>query len=153
MTQEHDHDHEHDHEGHDHEHHHQGERRFFGVIPVFLVDDVVQTAEYYRNVLGFDVDFIYGEPAVYASVSRDDAILNFTKSDPAGRRNSVAKSGVGNGVDAYIVVSDIDDVYEELMHHGAKSVTAPESQDYGMREFLIEDLNGYRIALAEELET
>lgn len=143
MTQEHD---------HDHEHSHGGERHFFGVLPVFLVDDVVATAEYYRDVLGFEVDFIYGEPPTYASVSRDDAIINFTKSEPPGRRNSISTAAPGNGVDAYIVVSDIDDLYEELTHHGAKVLAAPESHDYGMREFQIEDPNAYRITLAEETD-
>ena len=152
MTHDHDHDHGHDHGDHDHDHHHSGERHFFGVIPVFLVDDVIETVEYYRDILGFEVDFVYGEPPVYGSVSRDDAILNFTMSDSLGRRNSVSKAGVGNGVDAYIVVSDVDDVYEELKQHGAKIVVEPESHDYGMREFQIEDLNEYRLILAEEIE-
>ena len=145
MTHEHDHQHE---DGHSH----GGERQFFGVIPVFLVDDVVKTVEYYRDTLGFEVDFVYGEPPVYGSVSRDDAILNFTQSDPPGRRNSVANAGTGNGVDAYIVVSDVDDVYEELEHHGARIVVQLESHEYGMREFQVEDLNGYKLALAEEIE-
>lgn len=142
-------DHEHD---HDHEHSHAGERHFYGVIPVFLVDDVIATVEYYRDVLGFEVDFVYGDPPIYGSVSREDAIINVSKSDPSGRRNSVAAAGTGNGVDAYVVVSDIDDVYEELKHHGATIAVEIKSQDYGMREFQIEDLNGYKLALAEEIE-
>ena len=139
-----------DHE-HNHEHSHGGERHFYGVIPVFLVDDVIETVEYYRDVLGFEVDFVYGEPPIYGSVSREDAIINVSKSDPPGRRNSVAAAGTGNGVDAYVVVSDIDDVYEELQHHGATIAVEIKSQEYGMREFQIEDLNGYKLALAEEL--
>jgi uncharacterized glyoxalase superfamily protein PhnB len=148
--------HEHEHAGHDHDHDHDhqhaGERHFFGVIPVFLVDDVLETVEYYRDILGFEVDFVYGEPAVYGSVSRDDAIINFTMSSPPGRRNGVSSAGVGNGVDAYIVVSDVDDVCEELKQHGARVVVEPESHDYGMREFQIEDLNSYRLILAEEID-
>jgi predicted enzyme related to lactoylglutathione lyase len=145
----------HDHDDHEHEHDDQvdtGPRHFFGVLPVFLVDDVVATVEYYRDVLGFEVDFLYGTPPYYASVSRDDAIINFTLSDPPGRRNSVSKAGLGNGVDAYMVVSDIDDVYEELRAHGADVVVPIASHDYGMREFHIQDLNSYRIALAEETD-
>ena len=133
-----------------HEEHEHGERHFFGVVPVFLVDDVVAAAEYYRDVLGFEVDFIYGEPAMYASVSRDDAIINFSRSEPSGRRNSISAAGAGSGVDAYVVVSDVDDLHEELTAHGARVVAAPASQDYGMREFVLEDPNGYRLALAEE---
>ena len=142
MTAEHNHDHDHE----------LGARHFFGVIPVLLVDDVVGTVEYYRDVLGFDLDFVLGEPPSYASVSRNDAIINFTQSQPPGRRNSVTATGPGNGVDAYIVISDVDDVFEELQAHGARVVFEPVSLDYGMREFHIEDVNGYRLALAEETE-
>jgi predicted enzyme related to lactoylglutathione lyase len=146
------HEHEHGHDHGEHEHVHAGERHFFGVLPVFLVDDVVTTAEYYRDVLGFEVDFIYGDPPSYASVSRDDAIINFSQSQPPGRRNSVSTAAPGNGVDAYIVVSDLDDLHEEFAHHGANVVARPESHDYGMREFTILDCNAYRITLAEETE-
>ena len=138
---------------HEHEHEHAGERHFFGVIPVFLVDDVVETVEYYRDVLGFEVDFVYGEPAIYGSVSRDDAIINFSRSEPPGRHNGVTSATTGNGVDAYVVVSDVDDLYEELKHHGASIVVELESHEYGMREFQIEDCNRYRLALAEEIES
>ena len=148
MTHEH-----HDHDEHDHDHGDVGPRHFYGVLPVFLVDDVARTCEYYRDVLGFEVDFIYGTPPSYASVSRDDAIFNFSLSQPPGRRNGVASIAPGNGVDAYVVVSDIDDVYEELRQNEAKISSGPETLDYGMREFQIEDMNGYRIAIAEEVES
>jgi predicted enzyme related to lactoylglutathione lyase len=152
MVHEHEH-HDHHHDDDDDDHDHEiGPRHFFGVLPVFLVDDIVQTVEFYRDVLGFEVDFLYGTPPAYASVSRDDAILNFSLSDPPGRRNSVASAGFGNGVDAYIVVSDVDDLYEELREHGAKIVAGLASHEYGMREFQIEDCNQYRIALAEETD-
>ena len=125
---------------------------FKSVAPSFVVSDVVATAEYYRDVLGFGVEFLYGEPATYASVSRDDAILNFSLSQPPGRRNSVASQGEGNGVDAYVVVSDVDDLWEEMRTHGATVMRDPASYDYGMREFQIEDMNGYRLMFGEEVE-
>ena len=129
-----------------------GPRHFFGVLPVFLVDDIVQTVEYYRDVLGFEVDFLYGTPPAYASVSRNDAIINFSRSEPPGRRNSITNAGTGNGTDAYIVVSDVDDVFFEIQSHGGKIVTDLITQEYGMREFQIEDCNQYRLALAEEID-
>jgi uncharacterized glyoxalase superfamily protein PhnB len=131
----------------------EGERKqFYGVVPVFLVDDVVGTVEYYRDVLGFEPDFVYGDPPHYGSVSRGNAVLNFTRSEPPGRRNSVLRSGPGSGVDAYIVVSDVDDIFEEVRDHGALIRTSPASHEYGMREFKIEDTNGYIIVFAEEIE-
>ncbi|HXH20401.1 MAG TPA: VOC family protein [Dehalococcoidia bacterium] len=125
---------------------------FFGVVPVFLVDDVIPTVEYYRDVLGFEADYVYGDPPHYGSVSRGNAVFNFTRSEPPGRRNSVLRAGPGSGVDAYIVVKDVDDLFEELKARGAQLRTSPASHDYGMREFKLEDCNGYIIAFAEEID-
>jgi uncharacterized glyoxalase superfamily protein PhnB len=137
---------------HDHEVTADEGPQFFGVVPVFLVDDIIETAMYYRDHLGFEIDFIYGEPPYYASVSRGDAVLNFRKSDPPGRRNSVLRAGPGNGIDAYIVLEGVDDLYEEFMRRGALLRTSPAAHEYGMREFKIEDNNGYLITFAEEIE-
>jgi uncharacterized glyoxalase superfamily protein PhnB len=149
MTHHHD-----DDEPDEHEHHHEpaGPRHFFGVVPVLLVDDVVETVEYYRDVLGFEADFLYGQPPTYASVSRNDAIINFSLSVPPGRRNGVSQAGPGNGTDLYIVVSDVDDVYQELAANGVYVLGVPADYDYGMREFKIEDMNGYQIIFGEEVE-
>ncbi len=138
------------HEHHDHDHDH-GPRHFFGVIPVFLVDDVAATAEYYRDVLGFGVDFLYADPPTYGSVSRDDAIIHLSKSNPPGRRNGVGYAGPGNGTDVYIVVSDIDELYEEIKGHGATVLIEPDTYDYGMREFKVEDANGYQLMFGEDV--
>jgi uncharacterized glyoxalase superfamily protein PhnB len=127
-------------------------RYFFGAVPVFLVDDVLVTAEYYRETLGFELNFIWGEPPSYGSVSRDDAIINFSRSMPAGRRNGMAAAGAGNGVDVIIVVKSIDEVYEELRQRGATITMELETQVYAMREFQLRDNNGYILAIAEEIE-
>ena len=47
------------------------------VSPVLLVADVFETAEYYRDVLGFHFDQIYGEPPSFVIVERDGARLMF----------------------------------------------------------------------------
>jgi len=138
---------------HDHDDHAEaGPRHFFGVVPVFLVDDVTAAAEHYRDALGFDIDFLWGEPPTYAGVSRDDAVIHLRLSQPSGRRNSVAAAGYGNGVDALIVVSALDELFAELKQRGARLLSEPADQPYGMREFEVEDLNGYRLLLTEELE-
>ena len=40
-----------------------------GIAPQFLVDDLDRSIAYYRDQLGFEVDFVYD--SFYASVSRD----------------------------------------------------------------------------------
>ena len=124
--------------------------RFFIALANFLVDDVVATVEYYQDVLGFEVDFVFGEPAYYASVFRAGAIISFTKSDPPGCRNSIVVSGSSTGSDAVLIVSELNALYDEMKERGAATSEVVE-RDYGMREFQIFDCNDYCLTLAEEM--
>jgi predicted enzyme related to lactoylglutathione lyase len=119
---------------------------FYGSIPVFRVEDVLVTAAYYRDVLGFEVDFVYGEPPSYASVSRDDAVLNFTQARAPDWRDG------GMGVDAMIVVQDAHAVLHELAERGANIIRPLVDQPTGISDFIIEDCNRYRIAIAEQTD-
>jgi predicted enzyme related to lactoylglutathione lyase len=120
-------------------------RHFFGSVPVFLVDDIDATCEYYERVLGFQTGFTHGDPPYFACVSRNNALINLNKADPGGTQSSSRKSGA----DAYLLVSQLDEVYEEMRRYGATIVSEPRTFDYGMREFQIEDCNGFRLTLAE----
>ena len=134
---------------HGHPFDHAIRRHFFGVVPVFLVDDIEGTCEYYERVLGFEVGFLIGEPPRFASVFRNNAVLHLNTAHPAGRRNSAVNGGAENAADAYVIVNDLDELYEEMRRHGAKIVAELATTDYGMREFQLEDCNQYRLTLAE----
>jgi hypothetical protein len=45
-------------------------------IPVVFVSDVRVAAEFYRDQLGFAIDFLHGYPAFYGSVTRDEACIH-----------------------------------------------------------------------------
>ena len=45
-------------------------------MPVLYVSDVPAAAGFYRDKLGFTIDFLHGQPAFYASVSRDEACIH-----------------------------------------------------------------------------
>ena len=47
--------------------------RITGIAPQFLVDDLDRAVAYYRDRLGFELDFIY--ESFYASVSRDGSAV------------------------------------------------------------------------------
>ena len=132
---------EHDH-GHSHDH---GPRHFGGAAPVLLVPDVVAAAEHYRDRLGFEISYVWGEPPVYATIRRGDVAIHFSKSDQPGRPH-------GEVSDIYVFVSDIDEVCEELRGRGAKIARELETWPYGMREFVVEDVNGYRLCFGEGVE-
>src|SRR5262245_42294371 len=50
--------------------------RLARAIPVVFVADVQASAAFYRDSLGFSIDFLHGEPPFYGSVSRDDACVH-----------------------------------------------------------------------------
>ena len=43
--------------------------------PQLFVSDIVASCDFFTRVLGFGVEFVYGEPPFYAQVIRDGASL------------------------------------------------------------------------------
>ena len=121
-------------------------------MPIFLVDDVAAAAEYYRDVLGFEVDFLWGDDAPYGRVVRDDVVIDFVRSEPPGRRNSISAAGAERGADALIIVSDVEDVYVEVQEKGANVIVPLAAREYGMLDCMIEDLNGYKLTIGGGLD-
>ena len=57
--------------------------QFHGVQPVLPVADVAASAEFFDRVLGFEIDFVEGEPAVHARVKVVGAALGVAGEGPA----------------------------------------------------------------------
>jgi hypothetical protein len=93
--------------------------RFVAAVPQFTVPDLVRTAEYYRDVLGFQLAGYWdGEkasptaatPPVFAIVRRDQVQVFFNRADQPAVRTGRAQGGY----DAYLSVVGIDALAEEL---------------------------------------
>src|SRR5262245_39498990 len=52
------------------------ELRLKTAIPVIFVRNVTASAHFYRDKLGFQIDFLHGLPPFYGAVSRDGAVLH-----------------------------------------------------------------------------
>jgi len=121
----------------------------FSVEPVLMVEDVSETAEYYRDRLGFQIDFLFGEPANHAAVSRGDwtgstVTIQLTRL-PEGRRLEPAGY-------LYIVTDTrLDALCQDYRAHGVEIVSDPQDQPWGMREFTIRDLNGHLLVFATHI--
>ena len=114
------------------------------LAPQFVVRDVVEAAEYYRDTFGFRILGYWQDPPCYAIVARDSVRIHFgdlTKGDVAP--NSVRRPG---GLDAYIWTDNVDTLFEELRGRGAKIVEQPCRQEYGTYEMVVEDKFGFRLA-------
>jgi len=113
-------------------------RQFVQGAPVLHVRDVVATAAFYRDVLGFTWD--YGADT-YAVVWRDNSAIHFVKDDTSP-----------SGIHLFQWVRDVDAYYNEIVDRGAKIAREPINEPYGVREFGLNDLNGVGIVFGQEIE-
>lgn len=111
--------------------------------PVFPVNDVVETIKWYEAKLGFHTDFTWEEPATYAVISRDGIKVHFTKKDDDFEPSNVHTA-------LYIFVFDVDKLFEEIKDKGL-DVEAPITYEYGMRDFDVLDLNGFRLTFGQSV--
>jgi hypothetical protein len=113
---------------------------------VFLVGNIEPTMEWYKR-LGFEPDYY---PPGFAILRRDDIEIflqqqpGYTAPDDPGRRERHAWN-------LYIITNDVRVLFEEYSSSRVKVSRQICAQDYGMMEFDVMDLNGYRLVFAQPL--
>lgn len=121
---------------------------FTGLAPQFVVPDVVQTAEYYRDKLGFEILGFFAEPPVYAMVRRDQAEIHFGKADTEiMQMNESVRRGLGT--DAYIFVTDVSALHQEFIENGVEIIEGPIKRIYDCVEITVKDCNGFQLVFGE----
>jgi uncharacterized glyoxalase superfamily protein PhnB len=124
----------------------------WSVAPYFIVDDVVATANYYRDKLGFAYDGFWGEPAAFCMVHRRGVTIMLSQFEEQGRMNPNRLVDPEEGAwDAYIWVADSDALYAEFKSKNVKIARDLCDQHYGCRDFDVEDCNGYRLCFGTVL--
>lgn len=122
--------------------------RFNGIAPQFVVPDVVRTAEYYRDKLGFEILGYFLDPPVFAMVRRGVAEIHIGKSDTGEMQvNENVRRGLGT--DAYIFVDRINELYAELLANEVEIIEGPIKRIYDCVEITIRDCNGFRLVFGE----
>ncbi len=120
---------------------------FKRIATQFVVEDVVATAEYYRDMLGFEILGYFADPPIYAMVARDGVEMHFGKADSEPQSSSVELRRVG--LDAYIWVNDIQGLFDELSAAGANIIEGPVQRVYGSNEVVIRDCNGFQLVFGD----
>ena len=101
-------------------------------VPELPVVDVEQAQQYYRDVLGFEIGWLYPGKEI-GSVSRGNVAIFFR------RRQEPFEPAVH-----WVFAEDIDATYEEFRSLGAKIVEPLDTKPWGLRQFTVEDLDGNR---------
>ena len=123
------------------------------IAPYFIVDDVVGTANYYRDKLGFHYERFWGEPPRFCMVRRSGIIIMLGQLDNTGvmRPNHRAEPEC-DAWDAYVWVETADALYAEFKSRGVTIARDICDQPYGCRDFDVEDCNGYRLCFGHDTE-
>ncbi len=82
---------------------------------------------------------------VYAIVKRSGVWIHFQ----IRREDSPQRTRPAFERDVYLYVDDLDDVQADLQERGAVILQPPRLAPYGVREMVVEDLNGYRLVFGE----
>lgn len=125
----------------------------WSIAPYFIVDDVVATANYYRDKLGFHYERFFGQPPTFCMVKRRGVIIMLSQLPVTGvARPNHAADPAGESWDAYIWVDDADALCAEYRSRGVTIARDVSDQPYGCRDFDVEDCNGYRLCFGHDTE-
>jgi catechol 2,3-dioxygenase-like lactoylglutathione lyase family enzyme len=114
--------------------------RLTRAVPVILVANVEASARFFRDTLGFSIDFLHGKPPFYGSVSRDGACLHLKFV-----HEPVFAVGAQDGdgfISAFIEVENVKALYAEYAAAGATFDQKLRKEAWGGRDFIVRDLDG-----------
>jgi catechol 2,3-dioxygenase-like lactoylglutathione lyase family enzyme len=110
-------------------------------IPILSVRNLHDSQHYFRDVLGFKVDWEYGNPPVFGSVSRGDAALFMCQ-------------GCQGSFGAWVMMftPDVDKLHKELAPRGAIVRVPPTDMPWKLREMHVADRDGNVMRFASAIE-
>jgi len=124
--------------------------KIIGSAPILLVKDVVKSANYYRDKIGFNYERLWGDPPNFCILHRDEFSLML--SQVHNPKHVVPHYKVVHQMwNVYFWVDDAKKIYDEFVQSGAKIDYHLSEKNYGCLEFGIQDLDGYDIAFGQEL--
>lgn len=129
------------------------QRPGWSIAPYFIVDDVVTTANYYRDKLGFRFDRFWNEPPSFCMVYRNGVVIMLAQFETGGvMRPNRTVDPEGGAWDAYISVDNADALHAEFKAKSVKITRDIGDRPYGCRDFDVEDCNGYRLCFGQDIE-
>ena len=117
------------------------------VAPVFRVVDLARAIAFYRDALGFELEFSYED--FYASVRREGCHVHLQCAAPAPRDQ--AEFERAEHLDACVIVEGIEALAARFAAAGAPFSVPLRQMPYGA-EFYVRDPNGYIMGFMEPAE-
>jgi uncharacterized glyoxalase superfamily protein PhnB len=117
-----------------------------GIAPQFLVDDLGRAIAYYCDKLGFELAFQY--QSFYAGVTRDGFAIHLKCATKLAADREHQKKN--EHLDAYISVSGIRSLFDELEKRGAQVIKPLEERPWACLDFYVQDPDGYILCFSEQ---
>jgi catechol 2,3-dioxygenase-like lactoylglutathione lyase family enzyme len=112
---------------------------------VVHVTDLASSIEYYTNVLGFAVDFKFGDD--YAGLVYDKVLIHLN-----GPGNTGGTKKLPGSAHFCIDCDEIDLYYDQIKTKGAIIEASLDDRIYGMRDCAVNDPDGNTIVFGKALE-
>ena len=120
-----------------------------GVQPVLAVPDVAAAADWFVRVLGFELDFLHGEPVpVHGRVKVGDGSWGAAVYIHLSRTEAPALPG---GETRLHIGHDIDGLHAHALAQGASVLMPPTDQPWGLREIVLQAPGGHRLCLGAQI--
>ena len=123
------------------------------LTPNLMVEDVNQTVDFYKNVLGFDVLATVPEMGQFnwAMLKQGGVEMQFQlRASLTEEIPSFKDKAIGGALTLYIGVEGIKELYERLKDK-VTIVQDMHTTFYGTQEFAIQDCNDFVISYAETM--
>jgi len=112
--------------------------------PVLRVQDVSAAVEFYTTRLGFSLGFTWpeGQTPTYAGVNLGDVQVFLDQGEPNAA-----------GLEICFIVNNADELCEAQRANGVEILTEPGDRPYGIRDYSVSDLHGYRLTFGHYIYT
>lgn len=118
-------------------------------VPVIFVANVQTSAEFFRDTLGFSIDFLHGDPPFYGAVSRDGACIHIKfVHQPV---LALGAEDEPDFINAFVEVDSLDALYTEYVEAGATFRQTLTSEPWGGRDFVVGDPDGNAVCFASRV--
>jgi uncharacterized glyoxalase superfamily protein PhnB len=122
--------------------------KYRNAVPVIATADVRSTVSYYKDILGFNQHFVFGDPPVYAGIERDGVLLYIA----LDAKLALAVETSDLHPEIFLWVQDVDKVFEEHKRRGARIFEEISDRPWDARQYVIEEPNGYHLKVAEPID-
>lgn len=117
---------------------------FIRAEPQLFVTDLPRALAFFHDQLGFETQFVFGDPPYYAQVARGGSRLNLRHVDEPGIDPKEEQL-----LAATICVESIEALFQEYQARGVEFHQELREEPWGARNFIVRDPDGGLLLFAE----